>query len=199
MSNSCDESPYKGKSVVRSIDSENLCTLARATNLASHMEVGRRGTRSSMRKEVVRLEDTNPNLRLTGNTPPKRKSGKVEGRNRSLLCETPFFTIACKKDGTKMRGFQCGICSRRTTFYCLGCHQYFCNNVPLRKKEDITEELKFESDVIEINLGTKRKWKFNGEVTSGGKLARRKIEVDFSVCIRSTCMNLAHKHKLKAV
>ena len=80
----------------------------------------------------------------------------------------------------------------------MGCYQYFCNLPPLEKKNNITKELKKGTEIIEVNIG-KKKWQLTGNTTSGGKKARRKIEHNFSVSTRSTCMILAHMHKLRDV
>ena len=183
----------------RRFDSEIQFTPTRATNLTVHMDVEPRRTRSSLHKDIVHLKDSNPNIRITGETPPQKKSGQIEGQNRRVLCNVPFFTFLCGKDGKQLNGKVCGICKRKTTFYCMGCHQYFCNLPPKKKKDNITEELKKETEIIEINLGKKKKWQLTGNSTSGGKNARRKIEHDFSVSMKSTCMILAHMQKLKDV
>ena len=78
----------------------------------------------------------------------------------------------------------------------MGCHQYFCNLPPSQRKEDITKDLKTDTQIIEVGLGAKQKWIATGEKTLGGKVARRKLNTDVAVAMKATCMNLAHKHKL---
>lgn len=95
-----------------------------------------------------------------------------------------------------MRGKQCGLCKRQTTFfYCMGCHQYFCSLPPSQKKDDITDDLETDTEIIEFDLGKKQKWIATGE-TPSGKIARRKLDTDILVTMRATCMILAHRHKL---
>ena len=138
----------------------------------------------------------NPNARVKGSTPPSTKSGTADGHTRRQLCEFPFFTTLCKKDGKVMRGKQCGLCKRQTTFYCMGCHQYFCSKPPSQKKDGITDDLKTEAEIIEVNLGKKKKWVASGK-TQSGKVARRKLYTDTSVTMKASCMILAHRHQLK--
>ena len=45
----------------------------------------------------------------------------------------------------------------------MGCHQYFCNLPPSQRKEDITEDLKTDTQIIEVGLGAKQKWIATGE------------------------------------
>lgn len=175
---------------------ELITTPTRGTDLSADMEIEPIRTRSSIRKEFVSFSNSNPSIRLKGTTPPNSKSGTVEGQNRRQLCATPFFTFLCRSNGKKARGKQCGLCNRTTTFYCMGCHQYFCNLPPSQRKEDITEDLKTDTQIIEVGLGAKQKWIATGEKTLGGKVARRKLDTDVAVAMKATCMNLAHKHKL---
>ena len=70
-----------------------------------------------------------------------------------------------------MNGKVCGICRRKTNFYYMGYHQYFCNLPPLEKKDNITEELKKDTETIEINIGDTAKWQLDYR-KPGGKLNR---------------------------
>jgi len=65
----------------------------------------------------------------------------------------------------------------------------------LKKKEDITDDLETDTEIIEFDLGKKQKWIATGE-TPSGKIARRKLDTDILVTMRATCMILAHRHKL---
>ena len=64
------------------------------------------------------------------------------------------------------------------------------------KKDDITDDLKTDTEIIEVNLGKKEKLIATGE-TPSGKVARKKLDTDALVIMRATCMILAHRHKLK--
>ena len=64
------------------------------------------------------------------------------------------------------------------------------------KKDDITDDLKTDTEIIEVDLGKKQKWIATRE-TPSGKVARRKLDTDTLVTMRATCMILAHRHKLK--
>lgn len=149
-----------------------------------------------MSQEVVSLRDSNPNIRVTGNAPPMSKSGQIEGHDRRRLCETSFFTNLCMKDGKKMRGKWRGLRERTTMVYCMG-RQYFGNLPPWLKKDDGIDELNMEIEIIEVHLGSKRKWKLIGNRTSGGRFAKRNIEMEFSVSMKKTCTNLAREHQLR--
>jgi len=65
-----------------------------------------------------------------------------------------------------------------------------------KKKDGITDDLKTEAEIIEVNLGKKKKWVASGK-TQSGKVARRKLYTDTSVAMKASCMILAHRHQLK--
>ena len=153
-------------------NSKSLCTPTCAAGLSADMDLETRRTRSSARREVFSGGEVNPNIRVKGSTPPSTKNGTVDGHIRGQLCETPFFIILCNKDGKFMGGKQCGLCKRQTRFYCMGCHQYFCSPPPSQKKDDITDDLKTDAEIIEVNLGEKQKWIATGK-TPSGKVVRR--------------------------
>ena len=69
----------------------------------------------------------------------------------------------------------------------------------IEKIYNTTEELNKETEIIKLNLGNKPKWYLTRDTTSGGKQSRRKMEHDYAVSMRSTCIILAHMHKLKDV
>ena len=89
--------------------------------------------RSKKYRKGVSVDVIPEALKPTGMT-PKRKGGyisKLSPLNRTLMCRLPMgvHTLKGAKSCDKARNHSCRRCGRYTSYYCLGCHLYYCDSV----------------------------------------------------------------------
>ena len=95
--------------------------------------------RTPPRKGVV-LNRVKRELIETGSTPKRRRKlsrgtprpkKKLSPLERVQQCKLPLGVHCLKNDGSniKARNWVCKRCNRYTSYYCLGCHQHFCDTV----------------------------------------------------------------------
>ena len=157
--------------------------------------VNRRTLRSNNMLQTYQIDNPSSIIKITGLTPTSRSSKDSKKR---APCRMPMLVPLCDDLGKAKNGKACALCSRRTKFWCIGCHQFFCNDVqknPNMYKKEIDDSIKGAEDLVSVNLGHTTKWR--KVETQDGTIKRRPIQETSGANFKFTCHVRAHLHLLE--
>ncbi len=106
--------------------------------------------------------------------------------------------LLCDNFGKPKCGKVCALCSRRTRYWCVGCHRYFCNDVQKDQnmyRDEIKDHMKGKEDIVQITLGYTKKWR--KVETEDGTTKRRPVKETSTASFKFSCHVRAHLHLLE--
>ena len=154
----------------------------------------RRTLRSNNILHTYQISVPSPNIKVTGLTPP---TGSSKNSKKRPLCSAPFLVQLCDDAGKAKNGKVCAICTRRTRFWCVGCHRYFCNDVQKnqdRYRSNIDNDIKRNEEIVSVAMGNEKKWR---KVETEEGIKRRQVQERSIASFKFTCHIRAHLHLLE--
>ena len=163
----------------------------------------RRVLRTTRARSVI--EEVSESASITGYTPMKlttsAKSKKLPIIERVRICKLPFGVHCVDMDGKKKVTTQCRRCHRYTSFFCMGCHMYFCSSSTSKQLPDSADEA-FQSTCSEISVkfGERVTNESIGKTEKDGKVkyTQKKRKKEVVMTFEASCFFIAHQHLIKA-
>ena len=150
------------------------------------------------------IEEVSDSVAITGLTPMKlsksANSKKLSIIERVKKCTVPMGVHCIDIHGKKKVTTMCRRCQRPTSFFCMGCHMYFCpSSTSKGLPENVDEAFKINCSHITAKLGERVTNESVGKKEVDGKVkyTQKKRKKDVHMMFEASCFVIAHQHLLK--